>query len=275
MISEIRLLRPLNCIMSVFAVIISIFIVIPFSNILSLIIPIILASASAFLITGAGNTMNDYTDRDIDKIAHKERPIPHEDVTPKNALILSISLIILSLISSLFINIFCFLIALLAVFLEIGYATFIHKKALGKNFTISILVALLFIYGGAAVNQPLAMELLILAMLSFIINMAREVIKDVEDVKADIVYGRKTLPIRKDIKTAKIFTFSFLIIGIVLSPMPYFFGNLSQAYLPIVAIADVVFLYSIIEIPLPNLAKNSIKIGMSVALIAFIAGAFL
>lgn len=275
MLGEIQLLRPLNCFMSVIAVAISIIIVTPLNEIASYSISIIFALISAFLITGAGNALNDYADQGIDKIAHYDRPLPSGKVRPVDALRISAGIILISLILAYLINILCFFVALIAIFIEIGYATYFHKRALGKNIPISALVGLLFVYGGVAVNQPWAIELWILAALAFIINMAREVIKDVEDIDADQKSKRNTLPIISGIKTANIYTFSFLTLGVALSPLPYLLGSLSQAYLPIVAIADAVFLYSIIEIPLPNFAKTSIKIGMLLALGAFIAGAFL
>ena len=271
---KMRLLRLLNCFMASFAVIISVLIVIPITEIREFWISIILAFASAFIITGAGNALNDYTDRNIDKIAHPDRPLPSGIVRPFTALTLASILMAASLILTFFINIYCFIIALFAVLLEIGYATFIHKWAIGKNMVISGLVALLFVFGGAAVNQPWALQLWILALLAFAINMAREIIKDVEDVKADRLADRKTIPIKSGIKTANLFTLGFIILGVTLSPLPYYFDVLSKAYLPLVGIADAIFLYSIFEIPSPTFAKTSIKVGMVIALWAFLVGAF-
>jgi geranylgeranylglycerol-phosphate geranylgeranyltransferase len=261
--------------MSGIAVIISVFIVVPFSEILSFLIPVSLAFLSAFLITGVGNALNDYTDMKIDLLAHPNRPLPSGRVKPSFALKFASLLIIISLVFTALINPFCIAIIILAILLEIGYATFIHKMALGKNVVISGLVALLFVFGGASVNQPWAIELWILALLAFIINMAREIIKDVEDAEADRKWKRETLPIKSGIRTANFFTFSFLIVGVTLSPLPFLLGVLSKAYLPLVGIADALFLYSIIVIPSPNFAKTSIKLGMLLALWAFIAGAFL
>lgn len=271
---EIKLLRPLNCAMAGTAVIISAIIALP-HEIVKYKMDIILASISAFLIAGLGNALNDYADRYIDKIAHPERPIPAGKVKPNFAIKISLILIAISLFIASFINPFCFLIALAAILLESSYAAFLNRLAIGKNVVISSLVALLFIYGGFAVNKFFSIEIWILSMLAFIMNMAREIVKDIEDIKGDRKAGRKTLPIRHGIKKARMLAFFFTILAIILSPLPYFLNIFDISYIFIVAIADAFYLYALIKISYPTFAKNFIKAGMLISLIAFIGGAFL
>lgn len=271
---EIKLLRPLNCAMAGTAVITSAIIALP-HGIVKYKMDIILASISAFLIAGLGNALNDYADRYIDKIAHPERPIPAGKVKPNFAIKISLILIAISLFIASFINPFCFLIALAAILLESSYAAFLNRLAIGKNVVISSLVALLFIYGGFAVNKFFSIEIWILSMLAFIMNMAREIVKDIEDIKGDRKAGRKTLPIRHGIKKARMLAFFFTILAIILSPLPYFLNIFDISYIFIVAIADAFYLYALIKISYPTFAKNFIKAGMLISLIAFIGGAFL
>ncbi|PKM92058.1 MAG: digeranylgeranylglyceryl phosphate synthase, partial [Euryarchaeota archaeon HGW-Euryarchaeota-1] len=40
----------------------------------------LIAAAAIFLFSSAGNVLNDYFDREIDKINHPERPIPSNRV---------------------------------------------------------------------------------------------------------------------------------------------------------------------------------------------------
>ena len=265
---EIKLLRPLNCTMAGIAVIISAIIASPYEIEYK---DIILASISAFMIAGLGNALNDYADRYIDKIAHPERPIPAGKIKPNSAIKISLILTALSLFIASFINPYCFLIALSAILLESSYAVFLNKLAIGKNVVISGLVALLFIYGGFSVNKFLSVEIWILSMLAFIINMAREIVKDIEDVKGDRKAGRKTLPIKHGIKKARMLAIFFTIFAIVLSPLPYFLNIFDISYIFIVVVADAFYLYALIKI---SIAKNFIKAGMLISLIAFIVGAF-
>jgi len=43
-------------------------------------------AGAAFCFIGAGNALNDYFDRDIDRAAHPDRPIPSGRVSPRAAL---------------------------------------------------------------------------------------------------------------------------------------------------------------------------------------------
>ena len=110
----LRLCRPLNCLMSGIAVVIAALISVSF-GITSFWLPVLLATIVAILLTATGNILNDYTDREIDKISHPDRPIPSGKIKPTSALKLAVSLIIISLILSWFINIACFLIAINSV----------------------------------------------------------------------------------------------------------------------------------------------------------------
>jgi len=52
-----------------------------------------LGCAAAFCFIGAGNALNDFFDREIDKKAHPDRPIPSGRVTPRAALWVSAGLL--------------------------------------------------------------------------------------------------------------------------------------------------------------------------------------
>ena len=60
------------------------------------------------------------------------------------------------------------------------------------NLIVSILTGLVFIYGGVAVNNPLAA--IIPAIFAFLINLIREVVKDMQDVEGDLKQEMITFP---------------------------------------------------------------------------------
>jgi geranylgeranylglycerol-phosphate geranylgeranyltransferase len=67
----------------------------------------------------------------------------------------------------------------------------------------------------------------------------------------------------------------FLILGPVLSLEPVLNGIFGVAYLPLVLVADGIFLYdSWLLFQDPRRAQKLAKLGMVVALVAFIAGGF-
>jgi geranylgeranylglycerol-phosphate geranylgeranyltransferase len=241
---------------------------------------VVSAAAVAFFFMSSGNILNDYFDCEVDRINHPDRPIPKGQVSPEKALNSAILIFILILVLSFFINLHSFIITIIALILMVGYEISLKNQGLVGNLTIAALVAFLFLLGGAAVNHP--ESVLILAFLAFFATLSREIVKDIEDIKGDIT--RNTLPKRIGVKNAGIVASISLLIGIFLSPLPimpeiipYFeITALNIYYFYIVLIADIIFGTTIYNtFKNPNLAQNTLKIGMIVALAAFVIGGIL
>ncbi len=277
----LKLIRPLNCIMGGIGVFIGALIGIglevasPEFN-----INVISAIVVAGSFMASGNVLNDYFDREIDKINHPERPIPTGQIRPENALYSSIIIFFSVIFLAYFINFISFIITIIAIGLMIGYEISLKNQGFIGNITISALVGLLFLFGGAAVNQLDAV--IILALLAFFATLSREIVKDIEDIEGDIT--RDTLPKQIGIKNSAVIGAIALIIAIIISPMPSFpelmpFFKIKQfevIYLYIVLVADIIFISAIFNIfKNPGLAQNTLKLGMLVALVAFIVGGIL
>jgi len=236
---------------------------------------IVIAAIAIFLFSSAGNVLNDYFDREIDKSNHPERPIPSNKVKASDALKFSIALFLFSLMLAVFLNFFCIIIALLAFISQVLYELKFKKHYLSKNFTIAFLTGMLFVFGGFAVNEGITLKSpsIIFGVLAFLAIFGREIVKDIEDFKGDA--DRLTLPKKIGIHNAGIIAAIFLLFSVALSPVPYMFLNFNIAYLFLVSVTDLMFLYSIIiQLKEPKTARKIIKIGMLLALVAFIVGKF-
>ena len=274
------LIRPANCAIGMLGIFVGAIIGVGFL-ITDFWFDLIIALIVVFIFMAGANSLNDYYDRKTDKINHPGRPIPAGSIEPRTALNFSAVLLLLSVFLGLFINLTSFLIVCLAALLIIGYETSLKNKGLVGNITISILVGLLFIFGGAVVNS---FNLnLILAAMAALATLCREIVKDIEDIKGDL--DRYTLPKKIGVKSAGRAAAVVLIIAVIISPLPYFADFLPSSlifeavgfhYLMIVIVADIIFLNSISEIgKSPKKASNLLKLGMVVALIAFLAAALI
>ena len=242
----------------------------------------LIAAAAIFLFSSAGNVLNDYFDREIDKINHPERPIPSNRVKAGDALKFSVALFLLSLLFAVFLNFFCVIIALLAFMFQVLYELKFKRHYLSKNFTIAFLTGMLFVFGGVAVNGGAAVknfELLasspsiIFGILAFLAIFGREIVKDIEDFKGDA--DRLTLPKKIGVTSAGIVAAIFLLLSVALSPVPYLYLKFNLAYVFLVSVTDLMFIYClIIQLKNPKRARKIIKLGMLIALIAFIVGKF-
>jgi geranylgeranylglycerol-phosphate geranylgeranyltransferase len=117
-----------------------------------------------------------------------------------------------------------------------------------------------------------------LALLAGISNLGREVVKGIADVEGDRSKNLRTVALTRGEKAAAALGASLVIAAVLLSPMPYLLGALGWAYLPVVLVADIGFVYSSVSVvrdPSPRNArrvKNQYLLWMLVALLAFLLG---
>jgi geranylgeranylglycerol-phosphate geranylgeranyltransferase len=274
--AAISLMRPLNCLMSAFAVAIGAVVAVGLGGLETHYAVVGLACVVAFLFTGAGNSLNDYYDRIIDRINHPDRPLPSGKTNPENVVVLALSLFFVAIVLAFMINTLAFVIVLANFIVMISYETMFKAKGAVGNFTISWLSGTTFLFGGAAV---LAVErTFILAALAFLATFGREIAKDIEDIKGD--FGRTTLPMRVGIGNAGVLASVSIVIAILLSPVPFLIGMFSELgsffYLVAVLVADIIFIICIGLIARRSQRASTIlKSAMFIALLAFLAGGIL
>jgi geranylgeranylglycerol-phosphate geranylgeranyltransferase len=302
MLDLLGMTRPLNGAMGIIGVLIGGLVAVG-GNVQDLYtLPLFFALAAAFLITGAGNVINDYVDLDADKVNKPGRPIPSGKVSRNSALAFSIMLFILGNFCALFINGLCFTIAMVNSFLLIMYSVYFQHKTLLGNLVIGYLVGSVFLFGGAAfLKIRLVLILMVLAMLA---NISREIVKDLEDMEGDRKsflkkiaskvsetaapiaerFGITTDGVRMKYRerTMIVLAIACLILAIVFSALPYYYGILKGSYLAVVSLADLVFISCIYSLGREKRRRKGytriskrLKIGMFIALIAFIAGVLL
>jgi geranylgeranylglycerol-phosphate geranylgeranyltransferase len=236
------------------------------------VVPTGAAVAATVLATGAGNAINDYFDRDIDRINNPERAIPRGAVSPRGALVFSVVLFLAAVAIALaLLPPLAIAIAVINLLALVTYTEFFKGLPGVGNALVAYLGGSTFLFGGAAVGnvQP-TVVLFLLAALS---TLAREIIKDVEDVAGDREEGLNTLPIaigeRRSLQVAA----GLLAVALLASPVPYLLGTFGLAYLVVVVPADLIMLYAGYEsFDDPTAGQSHLKYGMFLAAVAFIVG---
>jgi geranylgeranylglycerol-phosphate geranylgeranyltransferase len=234
--------------------------------------PMAWAALAVFAFIAGGNSLNDYTDREVDKIAHPERPLPSGRVTPRQVLYISATCFIVSFLSSLALNLPSTIIVVLAILLMMSYEVKLKKDALTGNLEIALLTGMLFLLGGAIVGMM--DRTYVIALLAFLAILGREIVKDIEDMEGD--FDRLTLPKKIGARKAGIIaSFSFLV-AVALSPLPYLDDTFGVWYMGAVLFADATFIYcSIVHFENPTKGQKLAKYGMFLALLAFLVGGLL
>ena len=239
---------------------------------------LILAALSAALISAGGYVLNDYFDLEIDKINRPLRILPGGDLSPKKALIFSISLFLMGFILSFFLKPVSIGIALVAMIFLFLYSVRFKREFLIGNVTVSIISALAFIYGGVFSKNP---EIsLIPAILAFLFHLGRELIKDMEDVEGDQALRSETFPIAYGMRNSQFLASAIFLVLIILTIFPYKLKIFSIYYLILVLMVDFVLFYIILSLwnnpSRENLGSLSrlLKFEMLLGLLAIFAGSF-
>jgi geranylgeranylglycerol-phosphate geranylgeranyltransferase len=262
----VQIIRPLNCIMMGFAVIVGASLV---SN-LSLITNLFLGFTTSFTLTAASMVINDFYDRKIDAINEPNRPIPRGDIKPKEALAYAVALTTIGLTSAYFTNIPSFTLAIIAWIISISYITKGKSTGLLGNFLVSATVVIPFIYGGLAVGQ-LEISTLIFVAIVYLSNTGREITKGIVDVEGDKSHNIKTIAVTRGKKVAAITAAIFSLIAVIISPLPWISGLVSNLFLPPVIITDIGIAVSTIML-LNDYSRENAKKIKNLSLIWFITG---
>jgi geranylgeranylglycerol-phosphate geranylgeranyltransferase len=152
---------------------------------------ILSAAFAASLITAGGNAVNDLFDIDVDRINRPNRPLVSGALSVKQAKIFYTITTSLGLVLSARINIYSFLIAVVAVFMIFLYSFKLKRSVFLGNLVVALAAGLTFIYAGVSVKD--LPDIYPAAVFAFLTNLIREIIKDAEDVKGDSQIGIRTI----------------------------------------------------------------------------------
>ncbi|MBN2330578.1 MAG: UbiA family prenyltransferase [Candidatus Aenigmarchaeota archaeon] len=283
----LELIRPFNCALASLGVLAGGFLVAK-----TITLPLLIAAAAAFVITGAGNSINDFFDVEPDKINRPKRPIPSGRISRGLAMAITLAMFGFGMLLSSMVNWLTFFIAMFNSFMLVLYSFNFQSKMLVGNIAVSYLAASTFIFGGAAVNN--LMLPIILSVLAGLATLSREIVKDLEDLEGDrrSFIKKMTMKMResfgdrfrvstggiklryKTVYAVLIATFS-LWMAVIISSLPYMWSILGLSYLVIVVPTDAVFLiasFLLIRRRVYGRVSKLIKLGMALGMIAFIAG---
>lgn len=234
-------------------------------------LPLAAAAAATGLVTAGGNALNDVTDREIDRQAHPERPIPSGLVDARNAVRAASVAFALALGLAAWVSWPLFGLVLAAEALLAGYEGLWKARGLAGNLVVAALVGATFLAGGLAVGRVTA-PVGFLAGLAFLANVAREVWKDTEDAEHDV--DRATFARRHGETPARRLAQALTVGAVALSLLPMLVGFGGWVFALLVGVADAVFLSAVFA-PSAGRAQRLSKGAMLVALVAFALGGVL
>ncbi|HTY37552.1 MAG TPA: geranylgeranylglycerol-phosphate geranylgeranyltransferase [Bacteroidota bacterium] len=155
---------------------------------------IVVAGIAAALIAGGGNAINDSFDLNIDKVNRPHRPLPRGALTLEDARKLWMTCTAAGLVLSVPLGLWAIGIAIVWSTCLYWYSKNLKGTVVAGNVMVAFMTALAFPFGASV---PGRIDLgLYPAVFAFLANLARELLKDVEDVDGDATVGAETLAVK-------------------------------------------------------------------------------
>jgi geranylgeranylglycerol-phosphate geranylgeranyltransferase len=270
-----RITRPANAVVAGLAAVVAYLVATG-----SLVPGVLLLLVIVAFITAAGNVINDYYDAGIDAVNCPGRPIPSGQLTRRAALWYAAILFLAGVALSLFTTPVCAGFAVFNSLLLVCYAARLKAMPLAGNIAVAYLSGSMFLFGGAFAGYAGLIHLVPLAVITFLATMARELLKDAEDVDGDAAGGASTLPIRIGVRKTAYCAFAFTVFSACASIIPFWWWG--APYLLMIGIVDLVLLaaaYRTLSCDTPSCIRNSgapslLKYGMFASLVVFTVSAF-
>jgi geranylgeranylglycerol-phosphate geranylgeranyltransferase len=232
----------------------------------------------SFFLTASAMVMNDIVDIEIDRINAPDRPLPSGAVSKNAATVLGVMLVFFGVLSAVPISTYAIILAIFTFIISLSYNLYGKKLGLPGNMMVAFCIAVPFLFGGIAVSSTINVTIIVFFLLAFLASVGREVTKGIADIEGDKIKGIKTIALVNGAKTAALGAAIFYILPVLITPIPYIWGNIGIFYMLIVLIVDAGFVYSSVYI-IRNQSKEAAlkvktqaRIWMLLALVAFFVG---
>lgn len=238
---------------------------------------------STVIIAAGGNIINDYFDVKADKVNKPNKVIIGKYVKPRLAIVLHWTLNFIAFSIALYLSwkqhsfwyLFIHLFSINALWI---YSTQLKRRFLIGNLVIAaltglvpILSALYFIHFIPKNNYNLVTTYQVIYLASFaaLLNFIREIIKDMEDVKGDLLLRATTIPIKIGIPKSKRIVIVLLLATLLFATflVSRYFQYLSLLQISLTLIIGLCFLLVIFFT-----AKNQLKAADRILKISMIIG---
>ncbi len=223
---------------------------------------------STVMIAAAGYIINDYFDRKTDLINRPGRVIVGRLIKRRYAMAFHIVFSALGILAGTYLaySIHRLNLSIVFIFATVVlwfYSTTYKRQVVIGNLIISMLVGLvplmvllfefpllvkryeLYILASGVKFSYLVFWVVSYSIFAFIVNLIREIIKDIEDFEGDYVFGRQTIPIAWGLQTAKWIVIGLIvtmIVPIVYLLIKYLSDKISFVYIVLFIIVPLIML---------------------------------
>lgn len=256
-LAYIKITRPFNVVITFLVVVVAILIS---QKNQTEVFTIIFASLAAALTAAGGNIVNDIYDIETDKVSHPKRILIIGSLSTKEAWYEYLAFNFVSVFIAIFLSPVLLIIVFIASFLLFIYSSHLKKLPLIGNIIVALITGLAFLYGGFAVDNP--ETAIIPAIFAFLINLIREIVKDIQDIEGDSKLKHQTFPIKFGIDASKRLIIFISLALFLFTFYPFITRSYKIEYFIVVMIlVNPLLVYSAIQLSKNDSPKNLFNIN--------------
>ena len=195
------------------------------------------AMASALGLGGAGNAVNDVFDLEADRINRPLRPLVTGELSREAAIAIAGVAGGFGLFAAWWVSRALFALAVLALVVMLAYSPWLKSRGIRGNLAVAVVASLPLVYGAVAAGDARAG--LVPSVLAALLHLAREIVKDIEDVSGDLALGRRTPPIVWGTEAGFLAASGILAVFVPLALLPWAAGWYGWRYGVVVLLLDV------------------------------------
>ena len=216
----IKLTRAWNLIIVIFTQAWTIYFLIPgpTEHSIQLNLDVIFLIIGTTFIAAAGYANNDYYDVKIDFVNKPEKVVVGKYIKRRYVMLLHGLFSIVGIFLGLLVSVEIAVVNILAALLLWLYSNRLKRLPLIGNITVSLLAGMTVLTVGiyySVYSSPI----ILFSVFAFFYTLIREIIKDIQDMKGDEIFGCKTLPILIGIRKTKLVIYGFSILFIATCPL--------------------------------------------------------
>ena len=233
---------------------------------------LLLAAVSGAALGAAGNAVNDLNDLAADRINHPARPLVRGSLSRGTALATVAIAAIIGLGAAAAASGAQLGSGAAALAVMIAYSPLLKRHGWPGNVAVAAIAGLPLWYGALAAGRPGAGA--VPWIIGGWLHLAREVVKDVEDVAGDQAAGRRTIAVRHGVATALRVARGLIVTFVALALVLPFAAGFGWAYYVVAVPA-----FALVGAAARRLAQGGIvgvsgvlKAAMAVGVVALVAG---
>lgn len=232
-----------------------------------------LAALAAALAGAAGNVINDLFDEPIDRINRPDRPLPSGQASRRSAWAAWAVLGVASVGIASGISRAHGFVATAAILVLFAYGAVGKRYPAFKNGTVALVVAAAFPFGGMAVGDwTLTLPA---TAFAFLATLAREIVKDLEDLEGDRLAGANTVATRFGATVSARLATAVVAATLLTAPVPVLTSGYTGLYLLLLLPCATAFLLATVYLAgqATHRASSTLKWAMALGMLALASAA--